>query len=384
MAVANFRRLCWFSTFVILAGAGLVAADAPPTLDIPETALETNIGVRAYASQVDDSIAYYVRMMAQAKDQETVLKARRGLLSLYRRYSTSAYQYMYAQRLVVKAARLLDHKKPLVRINSGLVFSAVTEVPIRPLLYRMLKDKNDGMRYLAMEGMRRLWSKVLVLGPRETAEFMDTLDKHIVAETSWPVLKAGLEVLKFRVPGGLPAAVPAARMTQAYQASYATLRKVWDRLWKDLWRLRGRNRELATEAARSAVEALESAAGELRKDKPTQAQLVQMVHDVMNASSSAYKQLEAKGEAANLNRMLLQAAESAQNTNLGLTEADRQNFLARALNATNVADTARAQNVRLAVIDGWEPFLRKAKFTVVRKPLPPRDPEPSTQPAKSS
>jgi hypothetical protein len=163
------RVAVWWACELILVLAGAAVAAGPPNLDIPADARQKGM-LAEHKDQVKARVGYWMKELAAAGSADDVVAVRKGLLKDYTGYTADAREFQntmaeytstFGEKCLGQALRADDPLKGLKEVNLAIAASRMTQLPIQPLLEKMVADSNPGVRLLAWQGYARTRATIL-------------------------------------------------------------------------------------------------------------------------------------------------------------------------------------------------------------------------------
>ena len=222
MRTSVLPRACALCFLIgVTAVSGLSAPPVkPPLIKIHAGRLRTGL-IAEDRKQIRARIRYWARIMAEAEDTEALLRARKGLLSDYRKYTSGIYRRGFASAanaLVTPVLTRLQAAGTLHRakeVNFAIALSEMAQLPIQPTLDALVAHRNPGVRYWAWRGYAAIRKDVLIKGETSAEAMLASLAKAAKTEPSPLVITPVFDVLH------LPQAPPAG----VEKDSYAKVRR---------------------------------------------------------------------------------------------------------------------------------------------------------------
>ncbi len=340
---------------------------APPPLDIPPGALAA---LNAHIPQIDERLKYWGEQIVKATTPSEITEARDGALNDYRLYTSTDYQYTFAQRAAEVLSPFLngslkkdDKLLPLKEVNLALALSRMPQVTIQPALDVMVVHRNPGVRYLGYDGYRAVRTLILGQLPDYVTRMFDALKAAAAKEDSAPAVGAIFQLVNFSefTTGSVSGFVIRDAQAQGFEILQANWARWCDRV------LRG-NAEI-TRAFTKGVQSVKTLAPTVATDRAGKAKVLQLLVDLGRCSSIAYDEVQnKKGLIALENKVLLRDCESI----LSEVSGKRLDYVTKPLTDEDVAD--RGAGVKTAILKWVEDL---SEFGVVK----PKFESPTVRPA---
>jgi len=210
-----------------------VAEAAPPPLDIPLSAMESGLLSSQQKQAISDRVAYWFGQIETAEKPEDILAARLGLRNDFRRYDFPEYNLTYARQSAAAAEKLLakplgGRLGPARKINAALALAGMPQVPIQPVLDKLVADDNPAIRYIGWEGYQGVKMRVLAQRTGVVDRMLASMKARAQAESEPPVLSMLIRALYF--PSRNLVSVDAEDLARAQKQSAALVDTIWGKL----------------------------------------------------------------------------------------------------------------------------------------------------------
>ncbi len=345
-------------------------------LDIPESRLRGRLSDDD-RDRIREAIGDLVGDMADAETAEEVYEARNALtdlrndLDLYREPSR-----LFASTAAEELLKLIQNpREKLTRLKEVNACMAITSLrrPAAATAYRaMLSHASGAVRHFGWDGCR--WVAIdVVAGDGDAGPgFLSKIGEAAKAESSPIVAEQMFRMLA--APNTPMADIPEEERLAARRELLGAMEPAW-RTWCRRV-LRG-----SVEAARScetALPGLRASYARFEGDEATRSKILQMLADLLWASSEAYRTAGADGAVAEANARVLEAVETRLNELLG---SDRTS-VSNPLGSGTMEPDAKAKAVRRAALEWIELHLSGMDVKNPRDRLVEPTPTPSTGPAE--
>jgi hypothetical protein len=328
-----------------------------PSWDIPPSALSGGALGSQYVRQIDDHLQYWADRMVNAKTPEEVAEARNGILSAYKAFDSTDFQYAFAS----EASKILvpvlndrlkedDRLQALKLVNVSLALSKMPQVTAQDALEAMVRHPNPAVRFAGWRGYKGARTVIMSQGTQYSAKMFQSLAESAASEKSAVVI--GGIFVNLDVPSFVAASVPEDTVRQAQKRSYEILQANW-RMWCQRVRMGDLEMTRAMLKGVDTLGKLAAAAG----DQVPKAQSIQMVADLMRATSLAYDDTGATGPVADEDEDLLRKCELLIKT---LSAKPDKEYLALAF--YEEIDASRCAAVPAAVLE-WISELKDFNIT---------------------
>jgi len=332
------------------APAATMPAEALPEIQIPAMSLKSGL-LEADLTVVDRYIAFWVGKLTNATDENTILEARKRLITGYRKYDSWQYQNVYAGRASKALLPLLEVQEVQKQINAALAISQMRQVTVQPALEVLVVNPNPALRLYGWAGYRGIRMLVLGQGKEAVDVMMKSLAKASLTEDSGAVMGAVLGMMY--LDPDRPSMVTPVMFEDARERLFQTFRQAWPRVCTKV--LEG-DADM-TAAAGDGLSALRKmSAGVAAKGEIPQG-AVQMIVDLASCASKAYAKAVGNGLPSVSAEALLRDSEDALNA---ITEL-RRAPISEALAAKNEAERAAAVD---DAVDKWIDFLKNANWPI--------------------
>ena len=332
------------------APAATMPAEALPEIQIPAMSLKSGL-LEADLTVVDSYIAFWVGKLSGATDENTILEARKRLITGYRKYDSWQYQNVYAGRASTALLPLLEAREIQKQINAALAISQMRQVTVQPALEVLVVNPNPALRLYGWAGYRGIRMLVLGQGKEAVDVMLKSLAKASLTEDSGPVMGAVLGMMY--LDPDRPSMVTPVMFEDARERLFQTFRQAWPRVCTKV--LEGDAG--LTGAAGDGLGALRKmSAGVAAKGEIPQG-AVQMIVDLASCASKAYAKAVGNGLPSVSAEALLRDSEDALNA---ITEL-RRAPISEALAAKNEAERAAAVD---DAVDKWIDFLKNANWPI--------------------
>lgn len=238
------RVALWCALGTLLAAAVAPVAARPPAMDIPVGERQAGM-LQSSKEQVKARVEYWMKELAAAGSAEEVKAARNGLLNDYTGYTADAREFMetyaeytdaFGQKLLGQGLRGDDPLKGLKEVNLAMAASRMTQLPIQPLLEKMVAHPNPGVRLLAWQGYARARTTMLsasVVPPKPLpAKVMFESMRKAAATEADGMVAAELVGAMLMSPKSGEDGVPTGTHSDAQKEFLKTLEANWTRMCK--------------------------------------------------------------------------------------------------------------------------------------------------------
>ncbi len=376
------RRATLLTCLGCLLTASLLAPAAPPELNIPRTSLENRL-TDSDVEAIRKRLKYWTKLLREADDVETVVRARRGILYDYRRYDVNRYaEYgiVFAREaagIVTDALGDVEKLRTVKHVNVAIALAEMEHVTIQPALETMVAHANTAVRYLGWKTYRGVWPNVIGQGQKPAKQYWDSLRARAAEETSPMVLGEIFGALT------LPENRPTLLQESQFSDAQVQVLGILDAAWKKRCKQVAAGQVERIGAMRSGLDAVASVAGAFSAQFPQgrqrRATAYQMLVDAAWCAASAYDDADATGEAARAAETLLVRAERTLNA---LRGTDHE-FIRLPLRSNEVVERGAAVKFYLVDgktygVEGWIQQLKE--FGVTEPGADDAETQPATRP----
>lgn len=230
----NSIRLCALGLAVAL-GAGAQARAAAPALNIPPAAAQNGLR-EADRTQITEYVQYWVKSLLGATDPNTVVDARKGLVSGYTRYDAKAVDFhtAYAITMSAQIRKAMATPMPpprelagLKEVNLAISIDRMPQPALQPLVNAMVTHRDPAVRMLGWAAYFQLRTPVLAEGGKSVADMYAALDKAAASETEGQVLSEMISMFRMSPTADANSGLPAAAYRAGQEKFYELLRKNW-------------------------------------------------------------------------------------------------------------------------------------------------------------
>ncbi|MDP6544771.1 MAG: hypothetical protein QGH60_12320 [Phycisphaerae bacterium] len=367
------------STVALILGAlalsGVRAAEPQP-ITIASANLRRGL-VKGDIAQITVHVKYWVALLAGAKTEQIVYKAREGILADYNKYATSIrYQLEFARStaaIVPPAMGKLQRNDRLVslkEINFAIAVSQMTQLTSIPVLDALVRHENPGVRFLAWRGYREIRVPAIRKGKQDARTFFAALQRHAATEPSPLVAAVIVDILYLK-----KSLLTTNEFKKAFDINFNTLVGM---LKTCCDRLAGGEADWARPCL-AALALLRDADGFYKPDSKKHTLIIQQMVNIAQAAANAFAAVGGEGTAAIQCAPLLQQVEQAIGSLAGDTGTDIRKPLLDKQMSANEKSKAIPRGV-LEWIDRLEELgIKEPVFTPIKAPAATT--KPTTKPA---
>ncbi len=344
-----FQAVLFVLTLFALATSALCA---PPRWDLSKTG-------SSLSKDIDNRINYWSGIMKNARKQDDVIAARKGLLNDYSYAEDNGRGYAYTARAAELLVPLVNTDNSLIQVNVAMALCGMAEESLQEGLEKLNTHSNQAVRYHATKGYRESRMKVLARGENAADRMFKALNDRAERETSPYVLEQLFLALNF--PDVKPEFVSQSMYSSARRRAFGVLKGAWKRYCR---MLAGGRRGMAgaCSTALEAVRNLEKAIGtqEVSKDA------LQMAADAAFAAALAYDNAytgETIGESVTMMEVTLLPKAVLEKLQQDGTPVDLEKFVLKLVQGSSwrlevdksqSGDDAGQVNVKITVPFKWD------------------------------
>lgn len=309
---------------------------APPEINIPANALNVPTLPPLYATQIDNRIKYYLKIVQEGKDQE-LAPAVAGLIADYNRYDSAGYRYEYGKRLSDFASPVVEQAQGDRVVRIAMALSHVSEVTMQGVMDAMTRNENPAVRYLGWKGYLNgsMRSKIITVGAKPTNTMLDNLAARAQAESASAVFEPIMDML--RMPPGAGGNDDTFKLAQ--KRSWEILQQAWPKVCLKVLQGDGE----MTRSARQGIITLDYFWQNLQGTEKNK--VTQLLVDMMYSAGKSYDAAGGEGIQGDTSAQLARDCEVSLIAVTGVNKPMIQKALA------NSNEKIRRTEVPLAVLD---------------------------------
>jgi len=185
----------WMAVVAILATTAY-SQTLPTAIDIPEGLQSRGELLRSHKAQVVARLNHWIRRLREAKTEEAIIQARKGLLGDYAKYDHPNYRNCFATLAIGQLTDLLDAKgieptdphRKVKRINAAMAMSEMPHSPVQPAMEKMVADENEAIRYFGWKVYIQARNLLMVGGDRTFGKMVASLKRAAAEESNGRIL----------------------------------------------------------------------------------------------------------------------------------------------------------------------------------------------------